>query len=243
VSRPKLLFISPRFLFPIDSGGKIRTTGILREMKGGAFEITLLCPQPPNDSYEEEMATVADHWHYWPATDGIALKLKRVLSLFSAIPIPVASDASSKGRKLINEHLASNTDVAIFDFTHAAVLASKSSTVPRVLFTHNVEAEIFARHADVATNPLMKSLWRSQWRKMLRFEGDWIKRFTKSVAVSERDKEFFVREYQADNVETIPTGVDLNFFPYKYEPQGDTLVFTGSMDWPYETTSIRHERT
>ncbi len=44
MSRPRLLFISPRFLFPLDEGGKIRTVGILRAMKGGEFEITLASP-------------------------------------------------------------------------------------------------------------------------------------------------------------------------------------------------------
>ncbi len=34
-----LLFVSPRFLFPVDSGGKIRTTQILRGLKGGRFNI------------------------------------------------------------------------------------------------------------------------------------------------------------------------------------------------------------
>ena len=35
MSRPRLLFVSPRFLFPLDQGGKIRTANILRQMKGG----------------------------------------------------------------------------------------------------------------------------------------------------------------------------------------------------------------
>ena len=34
--------------------------------------------------------------------------------------------------------------------------------VPTVMFTHNVEAEIFARHLQVARNPLMRAMWRSQ---------------------------------------------------------------------------------
>ena len=37
----RLLFVSSRYLFPTDSGGKIRTVNVLRGMKGGAFEITL----------------------------------------------------------------------------------------------------------------------------------------------------------------------------------------------------------
>ncbi len=42
-----LLFVSPRFLFPVDSGGKIRTTQVLRGMKGGRFRIKLMSPATP----------------------------------------------------------------------------------------------------------------------------------------------------------------------------------------------------
>ena len=35
--RPRLAFVSPVFLFPNDAGGKIRTTNILRGLKGGAM--------------------------------------------------------------------------------------------------------------------------------------------------------------------------------------------------------------
>ena len=44
MSKLRLAFISPVFLFPTDAGGKIRTSNILRGLKGGAFEVTLLSP-------------------------------------------------------------------------------------------------------------------------------------------------------------------------------------------------------
>ena len=47
-SKPQLLFVSPRFLFPMNEGGKIRTANTLRHMKGGAFEIVLASPAPPD---------------------------------------------------------------------------------------------------------------------------------------------------------------------------------------------------
>jgi len=231
MSKPRLLFISPRFLFPIDSGGKIRTTGILREMKGGAFDITLASPSPPASNFGEDMASIADRWFYWSTTDGWLRKLQRFTHLFSSFPFPVAGDASKGGSELIANLLTDEIDVCVFDFVHAAVLAPGKSSVPSVIFTHNVEAEIFARHAKVATNPLLKHLWQRQWQKMLSFESRNLQRFDRVVAVSERDKAYFETDYGLTNVHTIPTGVDLNFFPYNYQPQAGKVVFTGSMDW------------
>jgi hypothetical protein len=58
VTRQRLLFVSPRFLFPLNEGGKIRTVGMLRAMKkDGPFDITLVSPAP--DTVGEFAADIA----------------------------------------------------------------------------------------------------------------------------------------------------------------------------------------
>lgn len=231
MTRPRLLFVSPRFLFPIDSGGKIRTTGILREMKGGRYDITLLSPSPDDDgNYDDELATVADRWAFWDPVRGLARSVRRGLHLFHRLPLPVATDLSGQGSALVAQQLPKH-DVAIFDFIHAAVLAPDNINTPSVMFTHNVEAQIFERHSKVNENPVMRRIWASQWRKMQRFEGDALRQFDRVVAVSEVDKQGFADQFGVTNVDTIPTGVDLNFFPYTPKPEPGRVAFTGSMDW------------
>ncbi len=105
-----------------------------------------------------------------------------------------------------------------------------------MIFTHNVEAEIFQRHVEVAPNALKRAIWRNQAVKMERYERDLLPRFTSVVAVADRDREYFQRVYGAGNVSTIPTGVDLGYFTYGgsaalKDGDGGTVVFTGSMDW------------
>ena len=58
----RLLFVSSRYLFPTDSGGKIRTVNILRGMKGGAFEITLASPRPARPGDAAETDSVCDRF-------------------------------------------------------------------------------------------------------------------------------------------------------------------------------------
>src|SRR6185503_4664887 len=67
--RPRLLFLSPRYLFPADSGGKIRTVSILRGLLGGAFEVHLVSPLPASASAAEaaQLAQVCDHFTGWHA--------------------------------------------------------------------------------------------------------------------------------------------------------------------------------
>lgn len=232
--RRRLLFVSPRFLFPMDNGGKIRTVQILRGMKGGLWEITLASPIPPEGRtrFAAEIAAVCDRFVSWPEPRrGPAFQVTRMRHLVSRIPVPVATDRSLPGRRVVAAELARRPDAAVFDFLHSTVLGPSDLPVPSVLFTHNVESEIFRRHVAVAANPIKKVLFRDQLRKMERFERDTLRRFDTVVAVSERDAALFRESFGLARAEVIPTGVDVEFF--SYHPPGDSgvIAFTGSMDW------------
>jgi glycosyltransferase involved in cell wall biosynthesis len=232
--RRRLLFVSPRFLFPIDNGGKIRTVQILRGMKNGPWEITLASPVPRAGAtrFAAEVAAVCDRFVAWPEPRrGPAFQVTRMRHLVSRLPVPVATDRSNPGRRVVAAELDRRPDVAVFDFLHSAVLGPATLDVPSVLFTHNVESEIFRRHAALAENPVKKAIFRDQLRKMERFEGNALRRFQTVVAVSERDAACFRESFGLARAEVIPTGVDVDFF--RYSPPGDagTIAFTGSMDW------------
>jgi glycosyltransferase involved in cell wall biosynthesis len=232
--RRRLLFISPRFLFPLDNGGKIRTVQILRGMKGGAWEITLASPEPPDGRrrFAREIEAVCDRFAAWPEPRrGRTFQVTRMWHLASRLPVSVATDRSRPARRVVAAELASRPDVAVFDFIHSTVLGPAVLSLPSVVFTHNVESEIFRRHAAVAANPLKRALWRDQLRKMERFEGDALRRFSAVVAVSERDAGLFRESFGIAGAEVIPTGVDVDFFSYAPPASSESIAFTGSMDW------------
>ncbi len=238
VTRPELVFVSPRFLFPADSGGAIRTTEILRNMRGGKFRIRLLSPAADDQEkrYAAQLASIADQWQCWPAPQRTA---RRWPLLASSLPLSIASDRSAAGVQLVKEAFAQGPQVAVFDFLHSAVLAPSPREVPAVLFTHNVEAEIVERHSLHASRWWTKLMWRNQLGKMRRFERDALRRFDRVVAVSARDAEHFRQNYAVDQVDVIPTGVNLDYFHYAPSEPNNRIVFTGSMDWLANIDAIR----
>jgi len=232
VSQKRLLVLSPRFLFPLDQGGRIRTANTLRHMKGGAFRITLLSPAPPDAGrYAGETESVCDEFLSWP--EPRMSTAAKILALAGPVPVAAATDASKTGSAVVAAALAEGPDAILVDFPHAAVLLPPKLEVPAIMFTHNVEAEIFARHAEVARGP-MRLVWRDQARKMRRFEGEALRRFRTVIAVSERDARALETAYALPRVEPIETGVDTDFYAYRAPqpaaPGGGTVVFTGSMD-------------
>lgn len=229
MNRPILLFVSPRFLFPLDEGGKIRTTGILRAMKGGAFEIVLASPAPPDaHRYRADIEGICDRFASWSRPP--MGRARRLLAFAGRLPVSVASDRSAAGRKVVARELAAHPAVAVVDFPHAAVLAPNALPVPSAMFTHNVETEIFERHAAVARGA-WKSVWQREAAKMRAFEEAALRRFDTVIAVSARDGRVLAERFGLSNVAVIDTGVDLDFYAFHPpDESNETVVFSGAMD-------------
>ena len=225
----------------MDQGGKIRTGNILRGLKGGAFEITLASPAPTDHrQYRTDIEAACDRFVWWP--DPGVTKLKRLLAVGHRLPVAVATDRSAAGCDIVRLALAEQPDAVVVDFPHADVLMPLRINAASVMFTHNVEAEIFERHVKRATGP-RRLVWADQSRKMARFEHECLGRYDTVIAVSDRDREALAKRYHLSVVEAIDTGVDLDFFKFSPPepdpgPDGGTLVFTATMNWPANVDGI-----
>lgn len=234
LTRKRLLFVSTRFLFPVDSGGKIRTIQVLRGLTGGEFHVTLLSPASDQlvAQHSRALGEVCDEFRWWPEPSrGALFAYTRMWYLTSDLPIPVRTDRHAAGVAMVAEGLKQSPDVAVFDFAHAAVLAPAILPCSSVMFTHNVEAEIFRRHRDCARNRIFRAIWGDQHRKMREFEKAVLRRFDVVVAVAERDAAQFRSDYGISAPFIIPTGVDLDFFAWRAPERNRDVVFCGSMDW------------
>jgi len=231
----RLLVVSPRFLFPLDQGGRIRTANTLRNMKGGAFQITLVSPAPPDAGrWDAEIATVCDEFRSWP--EEAMSRAGKIAALFGTLPVAVAGDVSQAGRRVVAQALAEKPDAVLVDFPHAAVLMPPAMPSRSILFTHNVEAEIFERQVEL-TRPPMQWIWRHEARKMRRFERETLRKFGSVIAVSERDASALESQYRIPKVHPVKTGVDVDYYSWVRPdsvapppPDGGILVFTGAMD-------------
>jgi polysaccharide biosynthesis protein PslH len=226
----------------MDQGGKIRTGNILRGMKGGAFEVTLVSPAPADTGrYAAEVAAACDRFVSW--AEAARSRVRRVMALASRLPVAAATDRSRAGRAVVRGALAERPDVVVADFPHADVLMpAERIGAASVMFTHNVEAEIFERHAR-RERGLWRLVWADQSRKMARLEGASLGRYDSVVAVSERDRDVLAARYGLQVVEAIDTGVDLDFFTAAAgEPDpgsdGGTLVFVATMSWAANVEGI-----
>jgi len=242
----KILFLQKRPLFPADMGGKIRTLNVLRYLAQW-HEVTYLCnTQEGEEQGVEQMREIGLRVETvpWKETPRGTSKFygELLANLFSQYPYNVDKDFDPRLRGRAEELLAAEPyDLIVCDFVQMARNAIGLPGPPQVLFEHNVEAQIFQRHAQQDESWLRRKYMGLQWQKMRRFEGEAGRHFEAVVAVSRQDKETYIQDYGWDHVEVIDTAVDLDFFQPDLEAeQPHRLVFVGSMDWLPNQDGVKH---
>ena len=237
----KILWLNAGLLLPLDKGGKLRTWHLMRHL-ATRHSITYLCFTDPDEKKEhhEGMAEVCNSLVTVPRRDPAkgtaAFYLDALKHLVDPLPYAVGKYASEEYAGKVR-HLLEHRgfDMLVADFLPPVVNLPPTVLVPKVLFTHNVEAEIWRRHAENATNAVSRALLTQQWNRMLRFEREALTHFDLVLAVSETDRDTFSRLYPGAlrrSIHVVQTGVDTAYFtPMPQHERRAHLVFTGSMDW------------
>jgi len=238
----KILWVKAGGLVPPDSGGRIRSYNILRQL-ATHHSVTLFSFHDARiDQEQRALSSVFDRVVSVP----LALPEKRSWAefvdygagVFSREPYNIAKYCRPQVRKELADLLRRESyDVLVCDFLMAAGVIPWEAPVPKVLFAHNVEAAIWRHHYRVTRNPLWKAL---AWREMRRMEGveyRCLRAADHVLAVSENDCRVFSHFVEPGKLTVVPTGVDADYFQPAAATQrspgedSSTLVFIGSMDW------------
>ncbi len=245
----RLLWLNAGLLLPLDKGGKLRSWHLMRHL-ARRHDITYVSFADPSqpDADRAGMREVCARLHTLPRRDAAKGTLPFYAGaaryLVDPVPYAVAKYRSTAFSTAIARLCAERRfDAIVCDFLPPVVNLPAALPCPSILFTHNVEAEIWRRHAETAGHGVARSLMAAQWRRMLRFERAALRRFDLVLAVSDADRRTFERLYPGalqSAPHVVQTGVDTRYFaPEAAAPRRAHLVFTGSMDWlPNEDAMI-----
>ena len=238
----KILWLNANLLLPLDKGGKLRTWHLMRHL-ASRHDITYVsfCEPDHDPAHREGMLEVCRRVEVVPRADTpkgtLKFQAEAAAHLFRRLPYAVGKYRSPAFRRIVQRLLdRERFDLIVCDFLFPAVNLPRRLPCPAVIFTHNVEAEIWRRHAETRKGRIGRALLATQWRRMLRYEGRTLARFDLVLAVSEADRDTFRKLYGnqvSAPVYVVPTGVDTDYFRPLPEVSPDPrhLVFTGSMDW------------
>ncbi|MGH7634020.1 MAG: glycosyltransferase family 4 protein, partial [Gemmatimonadaceae bacterium] len=232
----RILWLKSDLLLPLDKGGKLRTWHLLRHL-AQHHEIVYLAfaeayqPAAHVEGMREVVAEVITVPRTDPPKGSLRFSVDAARHLLDPLPYAVAKYRSRAfARRLLELLDTRRFDLVVCDFLFPAVNLPARLPCPAVMFTHNVESEIWRRHAETKSWP-SRLLYALQYRRMLRFEGRTLRRFDGVLAVSDADRQTFARIYPdtiAEPVHVVPTGVDTSYFlPAASDPSSRTIVFTG----------------
>ena len=235
----RILWVKANKLLPVHSGGDIRSYYIARNLARRHELMFLSYYDGPKDAaYENDLT------EHFPGAACVATgkssssTLGRGMDylghLASPLPYAVGRFASVEVREKLAQWFSQRSyDVAVCDFLDAAVNFPEPLTVPSVLFQHNVEAEIWRRHAATESNLLKRRMYAIEAKKMLNYERQVVRKFHRVIAVSEHDRSLMEAWVEGARITIVPTGVDLQQYrpDFDYRIQSPLVMFIGAMDW------------
>jgi glycosyltransferase involved in cell wall biosynthesis len=243
----RILWVKGGKLFPVDTGGKIRSYNIVRHL-AKAYPVTLLSYYggARDANYEAEIArqlpaTQTIHTAAPEAT--LAQSVDYLFRLPSRAPYAVTKFTHPKVRRKITEWFAEDRfDVAVCDFLSASLNFPDELAVPTVLFQHNVETILWQRMARTESSPVRKLSYHIEAAKMGRYEQNALARFHHVVAVSNQDRDQMLALKPACPITVVPTGVDTKQYSVAPAATGNPpiVVFTGSMDWEPNIDAVEY---
>ncbi len=233
----KILFLQKRILFPAHTGGQIRTLNVVRHLARW-HEVVYLCNIQPGEEqnlqamHDLGIRLVTVPWQEVPV-GSLGFYRDLAFNLASRYPFNVNKDFDRALRARAQSLLAAEPfDLVVCDFVQMARNAIGLHCPAKVLFEHNVEAQIFARHAKTDKGWLRRRFMAYQAFKLRAFEASAGRQFESVIAVSPQDKAIFERDYGWPHVHTIDTAVDTDYFqPTGEVEEPERLVFVGSLDW------------
>jgi polysaccharide biosynthesis protein PslH len=244
----KILWVKPGKLLPLDTGGKLRTYNILRQL-AAKHDVTYLSYYGgrQDENYEREIlthlpGTVTVHTAA-PDNTELERRLDYLYRLPWKAPYAVSKFTDRRVRRLLAEWIPERRfDVAVCDFLSSALNFPRDLATPTVLFQHNVECVLWQRKAQFEVKWLDRMVSKIEYAKMRRCEPAQVRRFHRVIAVSQQDREAMRWMVDPSHISVVPTGVDLKKFQYDPEaqPAGPLVVFTGSMDWEANIDGVEY---
>jgi sugar transferase (PEP-CTERM/EpsH1 system associated) len=235
----KILWLKNGLLHPLDSGGKIRTYNILRRLRESNTVEYITFSDTEKDA--EWISLAGEYCHRVhavappnvPSKDSPGYYAMVLATLPSATPVTVSYHSSPEMREKISEVISeSEFDLLVADFLAVCDNVPVDLPIPKVHFSHNVEAMIWKRHRENAGDPLKKLVFAREYARVRNFERKVLNDFSFTIAVSENDRDYFSKEYGASRVDYVTTGVDTDFFlPGSEKEEPESIMFLGAMDW------------
>ncbi len=232
--RLKVLVLDEEIPFPLNSGKRIRTLNLLRNLSC-RHSITFLCYGTSGNPCLAEMQALGIRVVLvppLPPSNSSRFYAGAIANLASLWPYSVSRHHTQNFDRAIRRLIANEPfDLVHCEWTPYASYRRAVGKLPMLIMAHNIEATVWRRRAQHAPNLPERLFMASQAWKMARFEKRSFAR-ARHVAVVTEQEALTARQWGARTVTLVSNGVDTDYLrPTGEAPEPDSLLFLGSLDW------------
>lgn len=238
----RILYLSPWFPYPLDTGFRTRVHYLLRAL-AGRHRVTLLTldPQGWAPAHVEPVAQICEHIAIVPR-DPFRRGRWRTATRFFGMK-PVMADPFPEMLEQVRQlHAQQPFDLVISASVVMAAYALFLPGVPRVLEEHNSHTRWMYERYKAQTSALEQLRCWVSWRKSARFEAHLFPRFDLVSMVSEQDAAYTRSLLPTGKppVAVFPNAVNCDQLHLDLaEPQPNTLVFSGALTYHANYEAMR----
>jgi len=222
-----ILFLAPRLPVPADTGGKIRTFNLIKQIaKKHKIDLVCFSFEKDDDQHAKELEALGIRVTLVPIREpGL---IKTIISiLFDPVPFTISKYRLKVMQEAIGRLVHDNNyDLVHADHIHMSNYRQYFNGRPCVVDEHNVEYKILERCAHVEKSLIKRMIFKNQSRKMEEFERNSIRGVEAFLSVSKDDRSLLNKiggNGQSGHV--IPNGVDTQYFKNQFFSNNVPVVF------------------
>jgi len=235
----KILVLDEFLSYPVDSGKKVRTYNILRQMSSEhrLLLLTYVWGDPGEaiglEHYRSLGIEVATVPRKDPKKSGLRFYMALLRNLFSRLPYIVDGHFSRPYADRLRQALTDfQPDIVMAEWSPYAVYLRDVTGIPRIAIAHNLESSIWRGYVEKTSNSLKRSFVSYQYRKVEAFENDIFSWLDGLITVSPLELQQVQKRFPSLRSVLVDNGVDPSYFKPGPEPEDPHLIaFCGSMDW------------
>nr|NQU92086.1 glycosyltransferase [Bacteroidota bacterium] len=226
----KILVILSRIPYPLEKGDKLRAFNHIKYLaKNNEIVLCALNDEPIHPDTGTKLKPYCSATHFFNIS-----KTSKIINLlrafFKGIPFQAGYFYNRRVKQKINAIIDNEKPDHIFCQLIRVAPYVMDSTVTKTLDYQDVFSKGIERRIEKAPRYL-RPLFKSEYRRLLRFEKLVFDRFDNKVIISKPDRDL-IPHPDKDKIQIIPNGVDMDFFHPMDRKKDYDLVFIGNMGYP-----------
>lgn len=233
----RLLFITPRPTYPLNSGDRIRMYHLIKNLARN-HQIYLLS-FIENEVEQKDMDRMNEFCEvvkcvYKPGYTRISI-VNKILKFFAGGSYFIDDFYSEEMRRIIREMVSTyKFDLVHIDFIEVAQYIDDIKDIPTVLTEHDIFYLKTKRYLK-AKQPILERFGTlREWIKLYQYEPRMWEKFDHVIVTSNHDYNIIKSKRPTTKVSVVPNGVDIEYFDLSKVVQKSageaSLVYTGTLN-------------